>query len=138
MALLYAYCQLTKDHDKSEIYSHVEIMYECRDYGQGFTFKSQYKSYHKVHVKHQEFLCFKPKCEQQFKCESKLNAHLCAHTKQNWLSVISETTPTLTITMYVCMCTSIVINYHSLVHSVAKTSSGKKQKICHLKTYEDD
>ena len=63
-------------------YSHVEIMYECETCGQGFTFKSQYNSHHKVHLKIQGFVCFKANCGQWFKRESELNAHLKAHTSK--------------------------------------------------------
>ena len=63
-------------------YSHDEIMYECKTCGQGFTFKSQYDSHHKVHLKIQGYVCFKANCGQQFKCESELNAHLKAHTSK--------------------------------------------------------
>ena len=57
-------------------YSHVEIMYECEMCRQGFTFKSQYDSHHKVHLKIQGFVCFKVKCSQRFKCELELKAHM--------------------------------------------------------------
>ena len=45
-------------------YSHVEIMFECETCGQGFTFKSQYDSHHRVHLKMQGFVCFKVNCGQ--------------------------------------------------------------------------
>ena len=57
-------------------YSHDEIMYECETCGQGFTFKSQYDSHRRVHLKIQGYVCFKANCGQQFKHESELNAHL--------------------------------------------------------------
>ena len=63
-------------------YCHNEIMFECETCGQGFTFKSQYESHRRVHLKIQGFVCFKVKCGQQFKCESELNAHLKAHTSK--------------------------------------------------------
>ena len=63
-------------------YCHDEIMFECETCGQGFTFKSQYESHRRVHLKIQGFFCFKAKCGQWFKCESELNAHLKAHTSK--------------------------------------------------------
>ena len=63
-------------------YSHDEIMYECETCGRGFTFKSQYDSHHRVHLKIQGYVCFKANCGQWFKCESELNAHLKAHTSK--------------------------------------------------------
>ena len=63
-------------------YSHEEIMFKCETCGQGFTFKSQYESHHRVHLKIQGFICFKAKCGQRFKRESELNAHLKAHTSK--------------------------------------------------------
>ena len=45
-------------------------------------FKSQYDSYHKVHLKIQGYVCFKAKCGQWFKHESELKAHLKAHTSK--------------------------------------------------------
>ena len=63
-------------------YSHDEIMFECETCGQGFTFKSQYESHRRVHLKIQGFVCFKAKCGQRFKRESELNAHLKAHTSK--------------------------------------------------------
>ena len=63
-------------------YSHDEIMYECETCGQGFTFKSQYESHRRVHLKIQGYVCFKANCGQRFKRESELNAHLKAHTSK--------------------------------------------------------
>ena len=63
-------------------YSHDEIMYECETCGWGFTFKSQYNSHHRVHLKIQGYVCFKVNCGQRFKCESELNAHLKEHTSK--------------------------------------------------------
>ena len=48
-------------------YSHDEIMYECKTCGWGFTFKSQYDSHHRVHLKIQGYVCFKANCGQRFK-----------------------------------------------------------------------
>ena len=63
-------------------YSHDEIMYECETCGWGFTFKSQYESHRRVHLKIQGYVCFKANCGQWFKRESELNAHLKAHTSK--------------------------------------------------------
>ena len=63
-------------------YSHDEIMYECENCGRGFTFKSQYNSHRRVHLKIQGYVCFKANCGQRFKRESELNAHLKAHTSK--------------------------------------------------------
>ena len=63
-------------------YSHDEIMYECETCGRGFTFKSQYDSHRRVHLKIQGYVCFKANCGQRFKRESELNAHLKAHTSK--------------------------------------------------------
>ena len=63
-------------------YSHDEIMYECESCGCGFTFKSQYDSHRRVHLKIQGYVCFKANCGQQFKRKSELNAHLKAHTSK--------------------------------------------------------
>ena len=63
-------------------YSHDEIMFKCETCGQGFTFKSQYESHRRVHLKIQGFVCFKVNCGQCFKCGSELNAHLKAHTSK--------------------------------------------------------
>ena len=49
-------------------YSHNEIIYECDTCGQGFIFKSQYDSHHRVHLKIQGYVCFKVNCGQCFKC----------------------------------------------------------------------
>ena len=63
-------------------YSHNEIMYECETCGWGFTFKSQYDSHRRVHLKIQGYICFKANCGQWFKRESELNAHLKTHTSK--------------------------------------------------------
>ena len=60
-------------------YSHAETMYECETCSQGFSFYSQYNSHRKVHLSIQGYVCFKAKCGQRFKRESKLKAHLKAH-----------------------------------------------------------
>ena len=64
-------------------YTHADYMYECKDCGHGFIFKSQLESHGKVHLKMAGFVCFKPKCGKHFKRESELNAHLIVHTKKD-------------------------------------------------------
>ena len=54
-------------------YMYADYMYECKDCGSGFIFKSQLAG----------FVCFKPKCGKHFNRESELNAHLIVHDKKD-------------------------------------------------------
>ena len=108
-------------------YSHVEVMFKCETCGQGFTFKSQYKSHHRVHLKIQGFVCFKANCGQRFKRESELNAHLKAHTSKpikcdycDYKTWINE--------MYGLICMYTVTNYHTTAVCVGSALSGRSRK----------
>ena len=108
-------------------YSHDEIMYECETCGWGFTFKSQYDSHRRVHLKIQGYVCFKANCGQWFKRESELNAHLKAHTSKPISCEYCDYKNT-DKRMYVHICEYIVTNYHFFVYYVGNDSNGKNKR----------
>ena len=63
------------------MYSHAEIMYECKICAKGFSFESQLVAHKRRHIKDTGYMCMKSNCGKSFKRDSELKAHVKTHRK---------------------------------------------------------